>query len=77
MTKEIAKNIHQVSTGIQNVTGNVNQSASVTAEISKDIADVNQAAGHMAEMSNTVDRKSAEFADLAANLNNLVKQFKV
>ena len=58
-TREIATNIAQASQGIQEVNENVNQSSTVAAEITKDIAVVNQSSGEIANSSDQV-KVSAE-----------------
>lgn len=76
-TREIAENITHVSSGIQDVNINVNQSSTVTGDISNDISGVNRSAGEMADMSGQVNRKASALTELAAGLDELVKQFRV
>ncbi len=76
-TREIAGNVSQAAQGIQEVTENVAQSSVVTGEIAKDIVNVNQAANDMSESSSNVSVSSNELSLMAAQLNDMVRRFKV
>ena len=76
-TREIAENIVQASQGIQEVNTNVAQTTEVTVGIARDIAEVNQVSSDVANGSNQVRTSSQELAKLAAQLQQMVGQFKV
>ncbi len=76
-TGEIAGNINQASQGIAEVNENVAQSTVVIADITKDIASINQQASQVGEGSGQVQLSAQSLAELAVQLEQLVKQFKV
>lgn len=75
-TKEISENMGQASTGLQEVSENVAQSSTVASEIAEDIGDVNTSSNEVLNGSETVRQSSGELKKLAANLQELVSQFK-
>jgi methyl-accepting chemotaxis protein len=77
VTNEIASNISQASLGIAEVNENVAQSTAVIADITKNIAEINQEANQVGEGSNQVQISAQGLSDLAAQLEKLMKQFKV
>ena len=76
-TREIANNIAQASQGIQEVNENVNQSSTVAAEISSDITVVNQSSSEIANSSDQVKVSADDLKRMAAELNTIVKRFRV
>lgn len=76
-TKEVAENISQASTGFSEVNQNVVQTAAVTQDITKDISEINQAAGEMSNSSSKVMLSAEQLQKLAQRLNEIVKMFKV
>jgi len=76
-TKEISQNMAQASTGLQEVTENVAQSNNVSSEIARDIGDVNTSSNEVLSNSKLVNTNSGELKKLAANLQELVNQFKL
>ena len=76
-TREIANNIAQASQGIQEVNENVNQSSTVAAEISNDITVVNQSSSEIANSSDQVKVSADDLKRMAAELNTIVRRFKV
>jgi len=76
-SKEIATNISQASQGIAEVNENVAQSTVVISDITRDIAGINQQSNQVGEGSNQVQVSAQGLADLAVQLENLVKKFKV
>jgi methyl-accepting chemotaxis protein len=76
-TGEIAGNIAQASQGIAEVNENVAQSTVVIADITKDIASINQQSFQVGEGSGQVQLSAQSLAELAVQLEQLVKQFKV
>ncbi len=76
-SNEIAGNISQASMGIAEVNENVAQSTVVIADITRDIAGINQQSTQVGDGSNQVQQSAQGLAELAAQLDQLVKQFKV
>ncbi len=76
-SNEIANNIGQASQGIAEVNENVAQSTVVIADITRDITGINQQSGQVGQGSAQVQQSAQGLAELAAQLDNLVKQFKV
>ena len=74
---EIANNISQASQGIAEVNENVAQSTVVIADITRDIAGINQQSAQVGEGSGQVQSSAHGLADLATELEKLVKKFKV
>jgi methyl-accepting chemotaxis protein len=76
-SQEISDNISQASQGIEEVNHNVNQTSTVSSSISSDIANVNQGVQNITANSSQVDKKAAELAQLATQLQQLVNRFKI
>ncbi|MBM9536087.1 methyl-accepting chemotaxis protein [Desulfobulbus alkaliphilus] len=76
-SNEIANNISQASQGIAEVNENVAQSTVVVAEITRDINGINEQSGQVGDGSAQVQQNAQGLAELATQLDNLVKQFKV
>jgi methyl-accepting chemotaxis protein len=76
-TSEIANNISQASQGISEVNSNVAQSSVVVADITRDIGDIHQKSSQVGKGSSQIQDSSRSLADLAAQLEILIKQFKV
>jgi methyl-accepting chemotaxis protein len=76
-TREIAGNISQASQGIQEVNENVGQSSAVAAQITDDIAVVNQSSSEIANSSDQVKVSAEDLKRMAAELNGIVGSFKV
>ena len=76
-TNEIAGNISQASQGITEVNENVAQSTVVIAEITKSIAEINHEAGMVGQSSGQVQSSAQGLSELAAQLQELMKRFKV
>ena len=74
---EIATNISQASRGIAEVNENVAQSTVVIADITRDIAGINQQSNQVGDGSGQVQLSAQGLAELAVQLENLVKKFKV
>ena len=74
---EIASNIAQASQGIAEVNENVAQSTVVITDITRDIADINQQSTQVGDGSGQVQQSAQGLAELASQLDKLVKQFKV
>ena len=76
-TNDIAGNISQASQGIGEVNLNVAQTSSVVADISRDIAGINQQAGQVGDASGQVQDSAQSLAALGAQLDKLMKQFRI
>ncbi len=76
-TSEIADNISQASQGIVEVNENVAQSTAVITDITCDITDIHQQSIQVGEGSNQVQLSAKGLSDLAEQLQNMVKKFKV
>ena len=74
---EIANNISQASQGIAEVNENVAQSTVVIADITRDIAGINQQSSQVGDSSSQVQLSAQGLAELAVQLETLVKKFKV
>lgn len=75
-TREIANNISQASTGIQEANENVAQCSTVSSDIAGDIATVNNDVGEMTNSSSVVKINADELSKLAEQLNGVVGRFK-
>ncbi len=76
-TKEIASNVVNANDGLKEVNINVAQNAEVSIGITNDISEVNKSVGDMSGTSSRLRSEAQELADLAGNLNALVKKFKI
>jgi len=76
-TQEIASNITQATQGIQEVNENVNQSSIVAAEITGDIAAVNQSSSEIASSSEQIKVSVDDLKRMATELNTVVGSFKI
>jgi len=74
---EIAGNISQASLGIAEVNENVAHSTGVIAEIARDIGSINRQSNQVKNGSSQVQLSAQGLSELAAQLENLVKKFKV
>ncbi len=76
-TNEIAQNINQASKGIQEMNENISLSLSVTDQISKEIAGVNQDAGDISKSSSQVQNNATDLSKLAEKLQKKAEKFIV
>ena len=76
-TRDIAANIAQASQGLQEVNENVNQSSAVATTISRDIAGVGGASTELAENGKKVRASAGTLQQLAAELKEIVHQFRI
>lgn len=76
-SNEIVGNISQASQGIAEVNENVAQSTTVIADITREITEIDQQSNQVVEGSSQVYSNAVELADLASQLENLMKKFKV
>jgi methyl-accepting chemotaxis protein len=77
MTKDMAHNIAEASTGVRDANQRVSETSQATAEIAKEIMGVDHAAGQMANGSEQVKASAVELSEVAGRLQNTVQQFKV
>ena len=76
-TQEISTNVSQAAAGVQEVNQNVNQTSVVATEVTQDIHQVSQASDEMNTGSLQVNTSASELSELAENLNELVRRFKL
>ena len=76
-TSEIAGNISQASLGISEVNGSVAQSTVVVSDIAKNISEINQQSEQVGASGKQVRESAQGLADLAKQLDILVKRFKI
>jgi methyl-accepting chemotaxis protein len=76
-SNEISDNISQASQGIAEVNENVAQATVVITDISNDIAGINEQSTQVEQGSNQVQASAQELSQLAIQLHDLVKRFKV
>ncbi|MCP4021434.1 MAG: HAMP domain-containing protein [Desulfobacteraceae bacterium] len=76
-TREISENMGQASSGLQKVSENVAQSTTVASETAKDIGEVNASSNEVLSNSDLVHSSSGELKKLAADLQELISQFKL
>ncbi|MBU1233148.1 MAG: methyl-accepting chemotaxis protein [Proteobacteria bacterium] len=74
---EISNNIFQTSQGIVEVNESMAQSTVVIADITRDIAGINQQSNEVGDGSGQVQQSAQGLAELAVQLEALVKKFKV
>jgi methyl-accepting chemotaxis protein len=76
-SSEVASNITQASYGIAEVNENVAQTTVVIADITQHVANINQQSGQVGDGSGQVQQSAQNLAELAVQLEDLVKKFKV
>ena len=77
VTNEIAENVSQAAQGIAEVNESVAQSAVVVIDITRNIAEINLEANQVGDVSSQVQVSAQGLSELVAQLNKLMKQFKV
>lgn len=76
-THEITSNISQASQGIAEVNENVAQSTVVVQEIAQEISLIDHQSGQVGENSNLVEQSAQDLSNLAVQLENMIKKFKI
>lgn len=76
-TNEIAGNIAQASMGIAEVNENVAQSSVVVADITRDVTEISHQSTQVGDGSSQVQASAQSLAELADQLEKMVKKFKV
>ena len=76
-TGEISDNISQAALGITEVNEHMAQSAVVVADITRDVALINQQSSQVGDGSNQVQLNAQDLSVLSEQLETLVNQFKV
>ncbi|MFA6010772.1 MAG: methyl-accepting chemotaxis protein [Desulfobacteraceae bacterium] len=77
VTRDVAGNIAQASSGVQDANENVVQTASVSKSMAQDIADVSEAAGEVRAGGEQVQNHAEQLMKLAEQLKSMIGQFKV
>ncbi len=77
VTKNIADNIAQASSGVRDANSRVAQTASVSGSIAKEISEVSTSVGQISSSSKQVQNSAQELSQLAEQLNQMVSKFKV
>ncbi len=76
-TSGIVNNLDQVSQGIFDAKESVNQGALFAARVAKKIGEVEKASRQMEENSTRINREADLLADMAEELKELLKEFKI
>ncbi|BBO82735.1 methyl-accepting chemotaxis protein [Desulfosarcina ovata subsp. sediminis] len=76
-TNEIVSNIGQASEGIKEVNVNVSESSTVSGEIARDIAGVNDSTTHISDHSRQVSQSAGSLSKVAIRLKETVERFKI
>ncbi len=76
-TSEIAGNIAQASMGIAEVNENVAQSSVVVADITRNVSDISCQSNQVGDGSSQVQASAQNLSDLALQLEQMVRKFKV
>ena len=74
-TREIARNIAEASTGVNDSNSRVAETSQVSREIARDIVDVDHAAGGMATGSDNVRSSAGELSSVAESLRVTIARF--
>jgi methyl-accepting chemotaxis protein len=77
VTKDVAGNIAQASTGVRDANERVSQTAEVSKTIARDIASVNTAVADIRQGGEHVQVSAAALSKLAEQLNSHVAQFRI
>jgi methyl-accepting chemotaxis protein len=77
VTKDIAKNISEASTGVRDANERMGQNLAVTKDIAKDIASVNQTTSDMTVGTGQLKTSASDLAKLAEQLTMSVKRFTI
>ncbi len=75
--QEITSNITQTSQGLIEINENMSQGASISGEISGDIAMVSDASSQIAEKSSHVTSQASDLQTLSTELKKIVNSFKI
>ncbi len=73
----MTKNIKAVALNVDEVTHNVQQAAEVTAEVAKDIIQINDASENLLNESNDIETGAKELTSMGNNLKQIVNTFKI
>jgi methyl-accepting chemotaxis protein len=77
ITQEVVGNIAEASSGVNDANEQVAQTATVSAEIAREIADINMAVSQIRQGEQQVRSNAGQLAQLAEELKGLVGHFKV
>jgi len=77
VTRDVAGNIAQASTGVREANERVSQTATVSRSIARDIAGVNRAVSDIRQGGEQVQTSAVELSHLAEQLRSQVAQFRM
>lgn len=77
VTKDISRNIAEASSGVQDASRQVTESSIVTRAIASEIAEVDQAAGRMADDGKHVEVSATQLSAVADKLRSSVESFRI
>ena len=77
VTKDVATNIAKATTGVKDANERVSQTAAVSQDIAKDIANVNSTVTNLVSGADQVHAGASELTGLAQQLKERVSQFKI
>ncbi|MBF0200209.1 MAG: methyl-accepting chemotaxis protein [Desulfamplus sp.] len=77
VTRDVAGNIAQASSGVDEASVGISDIAGVSQTMSRDIADINDAAGEIRTGGEQVQSSASELSQLAGQLKDLAGQFKI
>jgi len=77
VTRDLAHNISQASTGVTDSNAQVSMAAAASQSIARDIAEVNTTVNDFSSGGEQVQSRAFELSSLAEHLRELVKQFKL
>ena len=76
MTKDIARNIAEAATGMQDANKRVSETSQAAAEVARETVGVDRAVGQMAEDSEQVQNSAVELSKVAGRLQPGVARFR-
>jgi methyl-accepting chemotaxis protein len=76
-TSEISDNVSQAGLGVQEINESVNQISAVTGEVTQDVAQISRAAQETNTGSKQINENAVDLSNLAEELNEMVKRFKI
>ena len=77
VTKDVAGNVAQASSGVHSVTERVSQTANVSQDIARDVASVHAALREVQQGGAQVQERAADLSKLAKQLEARVSTFKI
>ena len=77
MTRDVAGNIAQASSGVQEANERISQTAAVSKSIATDIAGISAGVGEISQGGEQVHSSAADLSVLSEQLKAMVGRFKV